>query len=111
MNETATPTHPPETQIARAVPGSIEHLVREHPFLRGMNPHQLRILSGCAMQAHFESGEQLFREGDPANRFYLIQKGSVTLGSYVKEKGIVPIQVIGAGDVLGWSWLFPPYFW
>jgi len=76
-----------------------------------MSEHQLRILSDCAMQAHFNPNEVIFREGEPADRFYLIQKGEVALEAYVKDKGNTLVQKIGAGDVLGWSWLFPPYFW
>ena len=76
-----------------------------------MSPHQLRLVSDCAMPAQFDAGELIFREGDPANRFYLILKGRVALESYIKDKGTTEIQGIGAGDVLGWSWLFPPYFW
>jgi CRP-like cAMP-binding protein len=76
-----------------------------------MSPHQLRLLSDCAMPARFHTDEIIFLQGDPANRFYLIQKGKIALESHVKDKGNSLIQVIGPGDVLGWSWLFPPYFW
>jgi CRP-like cAMP-binding protein len=95
----------------RAGTKSIESILRTHPFLEGMSEHQFRILSDCAMQSHFGADELIFCEGDPANRFYLIQKGKVALESHTEESGIVRVQVIGAGDVLGWSWLFPPHFW
>jgi len=90
---------------------SIESVIRTHPFLEGMSPHQYRILSDCATRVQFGTGEAIFREGDPADRFYLIRKGKVALESYTSDRGIVCVQTIGAGDVLGWSWLFPPYFW
>jgi CRP-like cAMP-binding protein len=89
----------------------IEAAVRAHPFLAGMSPHQYRILSDCAMSRHFLAGEIIFREGDPADRFYLIQKGHVALECHVKERGLTRIQTIGAGEVLGWSWLFQPHLW
>jgi CRP-like cAMP-binding protein len=92
-------------------PQSAENIVKKHPFLEGMSPHQLRLLSDCAMRTHFSRDELIFQEGDPANRFYLIQNGRVALESHVKDLGNVPIQIIGAGDLLGWSWLFPPYVW
>jgi CRP/FNR family cyclic AMP-dependent transcriptional regulator len=88
----------------------IQPLVGQHPFLAGMSEHQLRVLSDCAMQSHFEANELIFREGDPADRFYLLNRGSVALESQTGH-GLAFIQTIGAGDVLGWSWLFPPYFW
>jgi CRP-like cAMP-binding protein len=90
---------------------SLESHVRNHPFLRGLSPHQYRVLADCAMQTHFRANETIFREGDPANRFYLIQTGKVSLESFVKDRGCVQVQTIGPGDVLGWSWLFPPYYW
>jgi CRP/FNR family transcriptional regulator, cyclic AMP receptor protein len=59
----------------------------------------------------FATDELIFREGDPANRFYLILDGAIALETSTKERGSVPVQTIGANDVLGWSWLFPPYYW
>src|SRR5262245_49094187 len=85
--------------------------IAEHPFLKNLTPVQLKVLTDCAMRSHFNSGEVIFREGDPANRFYLIQRGKVLLESPVKEGSPVVIGIIGPGDVLGWSWLFPPYYW
>ena len=90
---------------------SLEVQIAEHPFLKGMNVPHLKTLAASAMQSHFDKGESIFREGDPANRFYLIQQGKVALESNVRDRGTILIQTIGAGDVLGWSWLFPPYYW
>ena len=63
------------------------------------------------MAEHFPAGELIFREGDPANRFYLIQNGKIALESHARNQRNTLIETIGAGDVLGWSWLFPPYYW
>lgn len=90
---------------------SLESLVAEHPFLAGMSPEHVKILAASAMQTQFAAGEMIFREGEPANRFYLIQEGCVALESAPQDREEVLIQTIGAGDVLGWSWLFPPYYW
>jgi CRP-like cAMP-binding protein len=89
----------------------IETTISRHPFLAGLSPHHLRLLADCAMAAHFTTGELVFKEGDPANRFYLIQKGKVALECYARQQGETLIQLLGSGDVLGWSWLFPPYSW
>ncbi len=101
----------PITGQAEKSAQDLEEVVAEHPFLQGLNPHQFRLLSDCAMFTKFEPGELIFREGDPANRFYLIQKGKVMLESHVGSRGRVPVQTVESGEVLGWSWLFPPYFW
>jgi CRP-like cAMP-binding protein len=63
------------------------------------------------MLTRFRAGELLFREGDPANRFYLILAGKVALEAHLRDQGVARIQIVENGDVLGWSWLFPPYYW
>jgi CRP/FNR family transcriptional regulator, cyclic AMP receptor protein len=82
-----------------------------HPFLEGMAREHLRLLSEFAVPANFAEQELIFRQGEPANRFYLIQAGGVFLTSRVPGCGQITIQTIGAGEALGWSWLFEPYRW
>lgn len=89
----------------------LETLLENHPFVKGMKPEHLRILLDSAMKARFDKGELIFREGDVANRFYLLEDGKVILEAGGGEGQPMPIQVIGAGDVLGWSWLFEPFYW
>ena len=89
----------------------LDSLISEHPFLRGLKPKHLRALADNSMRMRYDAGEFIFREGDPANRFYLIEQGRVSLESHRQDELAVSIQTIGAGDVLGWSWLFPPYYW
>ena len=85
-----------ETPIARMV----SRLAR-HPFLTGMNRRQLALLADCAMAVQFTKGEVIFREGDPADRFYLIETGKVRLES---SSGLCDSHS-------GWSWMFPPHTW
>ena len=82
-----------------------------HPFLAGMNRKQLALLTDCAMVVQFKKGQVIFREGDIANRFYLIETGQVILESSDAPDDSVVIDMIGSGDLLGWSWMFPPYVW
>ena len=88
----------------------LEAQVAAHPFLCGMSAHHIRLLADCAMRSHFEAGHVIFREGETANRFYLIEHGKVALESSALGEP-VSIEEIGDGDLLGWSWLFPPYAW
>ena len=82
-----------------------------HPFLAGMNRVQLSLLADCAMATHFKKGQTILREGEFANRFYLIESGKVVLEALdVSGKPLI-IETIGSGDLLGWSWMFPPYTW
>ena len=82
-----------------------------HPFLVGMNHKQLALLTDCAMVVQFKKGQVIFREGESANRFYLIETGQVILESSDAPDDSVVIDMIGSGDLLGWSWMFPPYVW
>jgi CRP-like cAMP-binding protein len=76
-----------------------------------MNRMQLALLTDRAMATHFKTGETILSEGEFANRCYLIETGKVVLefgGSFGEP---LMIETIGAGDLLGWSWMFPPYTW
>jgi CRP/FNR family cyclic AMP-dependent transcriptional regulator len=89
----------------------LKDFIAERPFLNGLSDRHQQTLIDSAMLQEFAAGENIFREGDPANRFYLILDGEVALEAADGENEPVLIQKIGAGDVLGWSWLFPPYYW
>jgi CRP/FNR family cyclic AMP-dependent transcriptional regulator len=82
-----------------------------HPFLAGMNHEELALLTDCAMPVHFKKGQEILREGVRANRFYLIESGKVVLESGEGFGDPVIVDTIGAGELLGWSWMFPPYTW
>jgi CRP/FNR family cyclic AMP-dependent transcriptional regulator len=81
----------------------------EHPFIAGL-PHAAE-LAGRARHIAFTPGTRLFDEGAEADRFWLIQTGRVALDLHVPGRDDVVIETLGDGDVLGWSWLFPPYRW
>jgi CRP/FNR family cyclic AMP-dependent transcriptional regulator len=90
---------------------TIEGLLHEVPLFRGMTNEQLELLAGCASNARFQEGAVLFREGEAADTFYLVRHGTVALETFVPSRGAVTIETIEPGEVVGWSWLFPPYRW
>jgi CRP/FNR family cyclic AMP-dependent transcriptional regulator len=92
------------------VRAELETQVAANPFFIGMSEHHIRLLADCAMRSHFKAGQVIFREGESANRFYVIEHGKVALESSTLGEP-VRIEEIGDGDLLGWSWLFPPYAW
>ncbi len=89
----------------------LERAVAAHPFLLGMSEHHIHLLADAAMRTRFENNQIVFKEGEQANRFYLIEHGSVVLESKLKSGKAIVIDTIGNGDLIGWSWLFPPYVW
>ena len=90
---------------------TLESVLREHPFFRDLAPEHLRIIVGCASNVHFGRGATVFKEGQEANHFYLIRRGKIAIEVFVPGRGTLTLQTVAAGDVLGWSWLFPPYRW
>lgn len=90
---------------------SIESLLREHPFVKGMDRAHIELITGCASNVRFDPGQWIFRESEEANQFYIIRQGKVALEVYSPERGGLMIDTLGEGDVLGWSWLIPPYHW
>jgi len=98
------------TEAGSSTSQGLYSLIAEQPFFKGLEPHQLQLLADCAMQMHFEPGQTILEEGSQANRFYLIIEGKVVIESEMAERGLIPIQTLGPGDDLGWSWLFPPFY-
>ena len=97
--------------VAQAEAEPMATRVTLHPFLAGMNRRQLTLLIDCAIAVQFKKGQVIFREGQLADRFYLIETGKVILESSGGMGDPVVIDTIGAGDLLGWSWMFPPHTW
>ncbi len=87
----------------------LERLLREHEFLKELSAEQASFLVGCAKNVRFGAGEFLLREGHDASVFYLIRRGHVALELNVPGRGPVQMESLGPGDVLGLSWLVPPY--
>ena len=82
-----------------------------HPFLHGMSCEKLGVLAETALDVSFPARHRLFEDGGNATRFWLIQSGHVSLDLHIPGEGPVVIETIGMGELLGWSWLFPPYRW
>ncbi|MEP0323994.1 cyclic nucleotide-binding domain-containing protein [Bauldia litoralis] len=89
----------------------LERIVRDHPFFKGLDESFLELVCGCAQNVRFEAGAYLFREGGPADQLYLIREGRVALEIAAPGSGAVTFQTVSEGEIVGISWLFPPYRW
>lgn len=82
-----------------------------HPFLRGMRAEHLETLGKASAEVAFAPGQRIFDAGGHANRFWLIEAGHVVLDVRTPDGGTVIVETAGIGDLIGWSWLFPPFSW
>ena len=90
---------------------TIETILVQHPFFQGLEPRHIQSIAGCASNFTIDARKYIFHEGEEAELFYLIRRGRVALEVHAAERGPITIETIEAGEVLGWSWLFPPFRW
>jgi CRP/FNR family transcriptional regulator, cyclic AMP receptor protein len=95
----------PEAETALAA-----DLLPDHPLFAGLSEAHRQILAECSVRASFIAGETVVETGDPADCLYLVISGSLALET-PGGRASLRIRIIGAGDILGWSWLFPPDCW
>lgn len=89
----------------------IDRLIQDAPAFAGLQPYQLKLVAGCAVNEHVRAGTLIAREGDAADRFFLIRAGQVALQLDVPGRGELTLQTMHAGEIVGWAWLFAPYRW
>jgi CRP/FNR family transcriptional regulator, cyclic AMP receptor protein len=87
----------------------LDEILAQVPFFGGMPADEIALIAGCGRNVHFEAGETIFRQGDAADVFYVVRHGTVAVGNFVPPRGELVIETLETGDLLGWSWLFPPY--
>jgi len=89
----------------------LERIVGEHRFFAGLDQEFIDLVTGCCKNVRFEAGQFLLREGEAANQIYLIRHGRVALQISDPARGEIVFQTLGEGEVVGVSWLIPPYRW
>ena len=89
----------------------LENILAEIPFLAGLATEHRKLLSGCARNHRFDAGGYLFHEGDAADEFFLIRHGRVALEITAPGRPPVVFTTLGPGEVVGASWIIPPYRW
>lgn len=89
----------------------VDAILSELDFFAGMDAAHLDLIGDCGAEITAEPGDYLLREGEHADTFYVIRSGSIALEAYMPGRGAITIQTLAKEDLLGWSWLFPPYKW
>ncbi|MGX5210923.1 cyclic nucleotide-binding domain-containing protein [Streptomyces violaceus] len=77
----------------------------------GLTAEQRERLMRVAHWVSFDAGTRLFEEGRRADRFWIVRTGTVALDLRVPGRRAAVVESLGYGELIGWSWHFPPYVW
>jgi CRP-like cAMP-binding protein len=86
-----------------------EEILREHPAFSAFDDDTRALLAGCAMNEQVSEGGLIYREGDTADRFYLLRRGDVAIEIVAPGGAPIVIETMHPGDMLGWGWIAPPH--
>jgi CRP/FNR family cyclic AMP-dependent transcriptional regulator len=93
---------------------TIEHLdeiLGRHALFKGLGKSFIDLMTGCSQNVIFHEGDYLCREGDPADDLFLVRHGHVGMEISAPGRGSMMFQTAGPDEVIGLSWLVPPYRW
>jgi CRP/FNR family transcriptional regulator, cyclic AMP receptor protein len=88
---------------------TVDELLADIPGFDALGPAHREFVAGCARNRVIRAGDYVMREGEEANTFFVIRRGAVAIETYAPQSGPQVIETLETGDLLGWSWLFPPY--
>lgn len=89
----------------------VRALLEDHPFFAGLDEATLEFIAGCGTNVAFGEGEHVLTEGQPADRMYVLRAGHVALETVAPDRDPTVVDTLGAGEILGTSWLVPPFRW
>lgn len=89
----------------------LKDYLKTHKVFSDLAPEHIEVLANHVDEKAFAAGEVLFRQDDSAEKFYILIDGSVEVGVPSIMGPALVVQTLGQNDILGWSWLIPPYKW
>ena len=90
---------------------TVADFVIGHPLFAGLASDKADFIAGCGKLRRFPAGDFLARENDAADYFYLLLEGRVAIETHLPNRPASTFLTLNPGDVVGWSWLLPPYRW
>ena len=88
---------------------TLQPLIADIAFFKGLKEEHLALITGCASNVRVEAGTFVGRAGDPADQFWVVREGRMALELVVPGRGRITIATMAEGEVVGFSWLLPPY--
>lgn len=89
---------------------TLQQIAAKHPFIQNLPPAAVERILSRAIVREFKPGDILIREGDYADKCFLIDHGKIAVECHTPQKDL-RVETVGDGGVIGWSWLFPPFSW
>ena len=88
---------------------NLEPFIAEHAFFAGLSPAYITLIAGCAKNVVYDAGAFVFKQGETAEWFYVVRDGHVAVEVPAPSGGSVRVATVERDEILGWSWLMPPY--
>lgn len=90
---------------------SIKDYLAGHEFFSSFSDDILNFLCNHADFYRIKKDLALFRQGEKADKFYVVRNGLMSIQMPAIMGPNLDIQTLGNDQVLGWSWLISPYRW
>jgi CRP/FNR family cyclic AMP-dependent transcriptional regulator len=95
---------------------TIIDVLKSSTVFRQLNEEQWQKLASIASVENYPAGTVLYKEGDPAAKFYIVEKGKIILDMKAELGPHQPpmqftVDVIAKGDAIGWSVLIEPHIY
>ena len=90
---------------------SITEYLSAHEFFSEFSDDVLKFLCECSSTREIKKGQILFRQGENADKFYVVRSGRISIQMPAIMGPTLEIQTVDEDQVLGWSWLISPYQW
>lgn len=84
-------------------------ILRRYPYFAAAREDSLRELAMLSDEVTRASGTILYREGDKADRLYLLTEGEVDIQYTLGSGELRTVDTIVPGELLMWSALVEPY--
>lgn len=89
----------------------IKSLISTNKHFKNLDEKHIEFLATNSIFVEYNKDDFIFNYRDKAEHFYLVIKGIVNLQFFSHEKGSIVLEEIKEGELLGWSWLKPPFMW
>jgi CRP/FNR family transcriptional regulator, cyclic AMP receptor protein len=84
-------------------------LLRRYPCFAEASEDLLKEVAMISDQITVPAGTTLFREGDPADRLYIVLEGTIDLKCKLGDDQLRTVDQLGVGDLVVWSVLVAPH--